>query len=74
LEDLPAENTMLERNVAALEWNDDEGQADARQVWGCLHSPMSVAELLEKAHSCHCHTARILTRLLQTEQVRPAVA
>jgi len=74
LEDLPAENTMLERNVAALEWSDDEGQADARQVWGCLHSPMSVAELLEKAHSCHCHTARILTRLLQTEQVKPAVA
>lgn len=74
LEDLPADTTLLERNAEALDWSDDEGQADARQVWGCLHSPMTVAELFEKAHSCHYHTARILTRLLQTEQVKPAVA
>ena len=74
LEELPADNTVLERNVDALDWSDDEGQADARQVWGCLHSPMTVRELFDKAHSCHCHTARILARLLQTEQVRPAVA
>lgn len=74
LEDLPAETTLIERNAEALDWSEDDGQADARQVWGCLHSPITVAELFEKAHSCHCHTARILTRLLQTEQVRPAVA
>ena len=74
LEELPADSTVIQRNVDALDWSDDEGQADARQVWGCLHSPMTVAELFEKAHSCHCHTARILARLLQTEQVRPAVA
>ena len=74
LEELPADNTVLERNVDALDWSVDEGQADARQVWGCLHSPMTVRELFDKAHSCHCHTARILARLLQTEQVRPAVA
>ncbi|GMR23539.1 MAG: hypothetical protein BMS9Abin37_1980 [Acidobacteriota bacterium] len=74
LEDLPAENTMIERNVDELDWSDDEAQADARQVWGCIHSPMTVAELFEKAHSCHCHTARILARLLQTEQIKPGVA
>ena len=74
LEELPADNTVLKRNVDALDWSDDEGQADARQVWGCLHSPTTVRELLDKAHSCHCHTARILARLLQTAQVRPAVA
>ncbi len=74
LEELPADNTVIQRNVDALDWSDDEGQADARQVWGCLHSPMTVRELFDKAHSCHCHTARILARLLQTEQVRPAVA
>ena len=74
LEELPADNTVIQRNVDALDWSDDEGQADARQVWGCLRSPKTVAELFEKAHSCHCHTARILARLLQTEQVRPAVA
>jgi len=73
LEELPADNTVLERNVDDLDWGDDEGQADARQVWGCLHSPMTLRELFDKAHSCHCHTARILARLLQTEQVRPAI-
>lgn len=74
LEELPAANTVIERNADALEWSDDEGQADARQVWGCLHSPMTIAELFEKAHSCHCHTARILAQLLQTEQVKPRLA
>jgi len=73
LEELPAENTVLKRNVETLDWGDAEGQADARQVWGCLHSPMTVRELLDKAHSCHCHTARILAGLLQTEQIRPAI-
>lgn len=73
LEELPADNTVIARNADALEWEDDEGQADARQVWGCLHSPMTIRELFERAHSCHYHTARILTRLLQTGQVKPAV-
>jgi CRP-like cAMP-binding protein len=72
--DLPADTTVIQRNAASLEWADDEGQADARQVWGCLHSPMTVRQLFDRAHSCNYHTARILTRLLQTEQVKPAIA
>ncbi len=71
LEELPAETTVLERKAPSLTWADTEGQADARQVWGCLHNPLSITEVMDRAHSCHYHTARILTRLLQTEQVRP---
>lgn len=71
LEELPAASTLLERNAEALLWTETEGQADARQLWGCLHAPVSVEELFERAHSCRYHTARILTHLLQTEQVRP---
>lgn len=73
LEDLPANGTMLERNTDTLSWDEDESQAEARHLWGCLHSPTTVADILEKAHPCHYHTARILARLLQTEQIKPTV-
>jgi CRP-like cAMP-binding protein len=73
LEDLPANGTTVERNVETLSWSEDEGQAEARQLWAFLHSPTTVAEIFDKAHACHYHTARILTRLLQTEQIRPMV-
>jgi len=73
LEELPAPSTMLQRNRPTLSWNEDEGQADARQIWGCLHVPLSVAEIFERAHSCGYHTARIITQLIQTEQIRPSI-
>ena len=73
LEELPAPSTMLQRNRPTLSWNEDEGQADARQIWGCLHVPLRVAEIFERAHSCGYHTARIITQLIQTEQIKPSV-
>ena len=73
LEELPAPATRLERNRPSLNWTEDEGQADARQIWGCLHAPLSVSEIFERAHSCGYHTARIITRLIQTEQIRPTL-
>jgi CRP-like cAMP-binding protein len=74
LEELPAPSTKLERNRPSLSWTEDEGQADARQIWGCLHAPLTVGEIFERAHSCGYHTARIITRLLQTEQVKPSLS
>jgi hypothetical protein len=71
LEELPASTTVVQRNAEALVWTEPEGQADARQLWGCLHAPVSVDELFDRAHSCRYHTARILTQLLQTEQIKP---
>jgi CRP-like cAMP-binding protein len=73
LEELPAPATLMERNRPSLSWSEDEGQADARQIWGCLHVPLTVAEIFERAHSCGYHTARIITQLIQTEQIRPSV-
>ncbi len=73
LEELPAATTSLERNRPTLTWSEAEGQADARQIWGCLHVPLTVNEIFERAHSCGYHTARIITRLIQTEQVKPSV-
>jgi CRP-like cAMP-binding protein len=73
LEELPALTTMIERNRPALSWTDDESQADARQIWGCLHTPARVSDIFERAHACRYHTARIVTHLLQTEQIRPAL-
>ncbi len=73
LEELPAPATKLERNRPTLSWTEDEGQADARQIWGCLHAPLTVSEIFERAHSCGYHTARIITRLIQTEQVKPTL-
>jgi CRP-like cAMP-binding protein len=72
LEELPALSTRMERNASALNWTDDEAQADARQIWGCLHNPLTVEEIFERAHACGYHTARIITRLLQTEQIKPS--
>lgn len=74
LEDLPASNTLLQRNAESLSWPDEEDQTHARQLWGCLHEPISVTELFERAHSCRYHTARILTELLQTEQIKPILS
>lgn len=71
LEELPSVTTVVERNVSSLGWNEEEAQADARQIWGCLHTPLSVGEIFERAHSCGYHTALIITRLLQTEQIKP---
>ncbi len=71
LEELPSLNTIIERNAASLSWTDDEAQADARHIWGCLHTPLSVEAIFERAHSCGYHTALIITRLLQTEQIKP---
>jgi len=73
LDELPAETAVLKRNAEALDWSESEGQADARHLWACLHAPISVGELFERGHGCHYHTARILARLLETEQVKPAV-
>jgi CRP-like cAMP-binding protein len=73
LEELPAPGTLLERNRPSLSWTDDESQSDARQIWGCLHAPLSVSEIFERAHSCGYHTARIITRLIQTEQIKPSI-
>jgi CRP-like cAMP-binding protein len=73
LEELPAPATRLERNRPSLNWTEDEGQADARQIWGCLHAPLSVGEIFERAHSCGYHTALIITRLIQTEQIKPTL-
>ncbi|HXV59813.1 MAG TPA: cyclic nucleotide-binding domain-containing protein [Vicinamibacteria bacterium] len=74
LEDLPTEGTRLQRNRDTLEWTGDEGQADARQLWGCLHQPVTLADLFARSHACRYHAARVLTRMLQTEQIRPSVA
>jgi CRP-like cAMP-binding protein len=74
MEELPAPATVLERNAPTLRWTEPEGQADARQIWGCLHAPLPVGEIFERAHSCGYHTARIITRLIQTEQVKPTVS
>jgi CRP-like cAMP-binding protein len=74
LEELPAWSTVLERNRPSLSWTEDESQADARQIWACLHTSARVSELFEKANACHYHAARIVTRLLQTEQIRPAIS
>jgi CRP-like cAMP-binding protein len=71
LEELPAMNTRLERTSDALSWTESENQADARQIWACLHAPMSVEEIFERANSCGYHTARIITHLLRTSQLRP---
>ena len=65
--------TFLSRNSDSLSWSDDEGQSDARQLWSCLHSSLSLDELSKRAHSYHQHTARILARLVQTEHVKPSV-
>ncbi len=73
LEELPAPSTMLQRNRPTLSWNEEECQADAQQVWACLLVPLSVAEIFERAHSCGYHTARIITQLIQTEQIKPSV-
>jgi CRP-like cAMP-binding protein len=73
MEELPANSTVIARNADNLTWIEDEGQSEARQLWGCLHSPLSVGEVFQRANSCHYHTARILSRLLQTEQVKPTV-
>jgi CRP-like cAMP-binding protein len=73
LEELPAPATLLERNRPSLDWTEEEGQTDARQIWGCLHVPLSVSDIFERAHACGYHTARIITRLIQTEQIRPMV-
>ena len=74
LEDLPADGTVLERNTEVLEWVDEKGKADAQELWGCLHSPLTVGQLFERSHTCHYHSARILARFIETEQVKPAVA
>ena len=73
LEELPADKTLLERNVDKLVWGEAEGQADAHQVWGCLHAPVTVGELFDRSHACHFHTASIIAALLQTEQIRPVL-
>ena len=73
LDDLPAETAVLKRNKDALDWDDAEAQADAHHLWGLLHSPTSIGDLFERAHSCHYHTAKILARLLESGQIRPAV-
>lgn len=73
IEDLPAGNTLVERNSESLTWEEEEAQADARHLWGLMHTPISVAELFDRAHACRYHTARILTHLLQTGQIKPAV-
>lgn len=73
MEELPSLTAVVERNADTLSWNDDEAQAHARQIWGCLHAPLSVGEIFERAHSCGYHTALIITRLLQTEQIKPSL-
>ena len=73
LSELPANATRIERNAAELKWSDHENQADARQLWGSLHAPQTVSELMERANSCYYHSARILTELLQTEQIKLAI-
>jgi hypothetical protein len=32
-----------------------------------------VSDIFERAHACGYHTARIITRLIQTEQIKPTV-
>lgn len=73
LEDLPSSNTVLERNSDAIDWNEEEGKTEAHQLWGSLHAPLTVGEIFERAHSCRYHTARILAKLLQTEQIKPTL-
>jgi hypothetical protein len=34
---------------------------------------LSVGEIFERAHSCGYHTALIITRLIQTEQIKPTL-
>ncbi|TDI36869.1 MAG: cyclic nucleotide-binding domain-containing protein [Acidobacteria bacterium] len=73
LEELPADNTLLERNADKLVWTEDEGQADARQIWASLQAPVSLGDLFDRSHACHYHTASIIAGLLQTEQIKPAL-
>ena len=73
LEELPADNTLLERNADKLVWTEAEGQADAHQIWECLQAPVTLGELFDRSHACHYHTARIVAGLLQTEQIKPAM-
>jgi hypothetical protein len=73
LEELPKDSTILSRNSDNLGWSEDEGQSDARQLWGCLHFPLSLGEFFERANSCHYHSARIWDRLVQTEQVKQSI-
>ncbi len=73
LEELPADNTLLERNADKLVWTETKGQADAHQIWECLQAPVTVGELFDRSHVCHYHTARIVAGLLQTEQIKPAM-
>jgi CRP-like cAMP-binding protein len=74
MEELPSVATRIERNAAALTWTEEEAQADARHIWGCLHTPLTVEAIFERAHSCGYHTALIITRLLQTEQIKPSLS
>lgn len=73
LEELPADSTLLERNADKLVWTEAEGQADAHQIWACLQTPATAADLFDRSHACHYHTARIIADLLQTEQIKPAM-
>jgi len=69
LEDLPADRTLLERNTETFSWSEEHDEDDARELWTCLSSPLTVHELLERAHTCHFHSARLIALLIQTEQI-----
>ena len=73
LQKLPDSKTLLERTDSALKWPEPDGQKHAEELWEQLKIPATVGELLDGSTCCHYHVAAALLRLLETEQLMPAL-
>jgi hypothetical protein len=72
-EHLPPFTTVLERTDSTLQWPEEAGRKEADELWERLQNPSSINDLLEGSSSCHYHVAQTLHRLLDTEQLMPAL-
>jgi CRP-like cAMP-binding protein len=70
---LPSDTTTLERADSQLEWSEEQGKKEAEAIWESLQTPKTLAEILDDCPGCHYHAAVVLDRLLETEQLMPAL-
>jgi CRP-like cAMP-binding protein len=55
-----------------MRWPEDENFVAANDLWSCLHRGHSFAKALETLPFCHARLYKVLSRLVDTEQVAPA--
>jgi CRP-like cAMP-binding protein len=70
-EDIPNTNKVYLPKGKKLSWKDRETEPLAKEIWQLIHQGRSLSFILEKAPASHYSVYRILSQMLEQEQIGP---